>query len=65
MRKMKLSSTGAESEKTNVEQVEKSPLETFSAWWDSAIPNSDLSRDTARYNRLYELKQKFLSALSG
>jgi len=40
------------------------PAESFLAWWAATVPNSPLSRDTARYNRLFDLRSQFLTALS-
>lgn len=38
--------------------------ESFAAWWSANIPNSPISRDTAAYNRAFELKQRLLDVLS-
>lgn len=38
--------------------------ESFSAWWDSTIPNSVVSQDTQTFNKAQELKRQLLAILS-
>ncbi|MFD2234822.1 hypothetical protein [Phaeospirillum tilakii] len=40
-----------------------SPAASFEAWWQATIPDSAISRDTDRYNRLFALKQQILPLL--